>query len=266
MFSGSTNSAVKSEMNKMMEIWDKLQTEITQPVPSTKFRIDEIVSSVFAMGPFYYYLLHPEDMSISNISSDFEAMHGIGASQVNHVDYIFSLIHPDDLDFLAKAEEQAHYYILGKGIDKLTRYKISYNLRFRVADGTYRLFNHQSLVLSVDNQTNTIVKSINIHTDISHLTQKNNYKWSALGLMGEPSFLNLDVECDSEERESARRFSKRELEILRMIAEGLSTKVIADALFITSDTVKVHRRNIMAKSGCTNMAELAARSISEGWI
>ncbi len=217
------------------------------------------------MGPFYYYLIDLEDMRISNISSDFERIHGISPHQVNHLDHVFGLMHPDDIEFVVKAEERAHIYILEKGIESVTRYKVSYNMRFKVSDGTYRLFNHQSLVLSVDEQKN-VVKSVNIHTDISHITSKNNYKWSAIGLAGEPSYLNMDVWNGEEHDNAARRFSKRELEIMRMITEGQSTKVIADTLFITPDTVKAHRKNIMQKSGCSNMAELAARSISEGWI
>lgn len=256
---------MKPEINKMLQVWDMLQNEIIQPVPNTKVHFDEIVSAIFAAGPFYYYLIDFSNMQISNISSGFEELHGIAPGNIASIKDVLALIHPEDMDFVSKAEERAHLFIYEKGLENLTRYKVSYNFRFQTADGGYRLFNHQSLVLSVD-QHNNIVRSINIHTDISHLTNVNNHKWSAIGLAGEPSYLNMDVWNDSETGSTARMFSKRELTVLHLIVKGLNSREIASQLSISPDTVKAHRKNILQKSGCSNMAELAARSISEGWI
>ena len=43
------------------------------------------------------------------------------------------------------------------------------------------------------------------------------------------------------------RLTNREIEILRMIAEGLTSKQIADRLFLSVTTVNTHRTNIMKK-------------------
>jgi Response regulator containing a CheY-like receiver domain and an HTH DNA-binding domain len=256
---------MKPEINKMLQVWDMLQNEIVQPVPKTKVQFDEIVSAIFAAGPFYYYFVDLPEMHISNISSGFEELHGIPVSEIHSIRDVLALIHPDDMDLVAKAEEKAHLFIYQKGIENLTRYKVSYNFRFRTADGGYRLFNHQSLVLSVD-QDNNAVRSINIHTDISHMTNINNHRWSAIGLAGEPSYLNMDVWNDGDTGSPARMLSKRELNVLDLIVKGHSSREIAGRLGISPETVKAHRKNILQKSGCNNMAELAARSISEGWV
>jgi DNA-binding NarL/FixJ family response regulator len=90
-----------------------------------------------------------------------------------------------------------------------------------------------------------------------------------IGLAGEPSFLNLDVyDTDANESKIAKEnpFSKKELEIIRLLAEGKESKNIAEILFITEETVKTHRKNILRKSGCNNSMELVARGMSEGWI
>lgn len=50
--------------------------------------------------------------------------------------------------------------------------------------------------------------------------------------------------------------TKRELEILQLITQALSNKEIAKALFISDQTVSVHRKNIMRKLGVTNTAGL----------
>lgn len=50
--------------------------------------------------------------------------------------------------------------------------------------------------------------------------------------------------------------TKRELEILRLISQALSNKQIAKELFISDQTVSVHRKNIMRKLGVSNTAGL----------
>ena len=53
-----------------------------------------------------------------------------------------------------------------------------------------------------------------------------------------------------------------ELEVVRLVSEGLRNDAIARRLFITPGTVKVHLSHIFAKLGITSRAELAAQSAS----
>ncbi len=50
--------------------------------------------------------------------------------------------------------------------------------------------------------------------------------------------------------------SNREREVLRMVLAGHANASIADALFITENTVKYHVRNVLQKTGCKNRTEL----------
>jgi DNA-binding CsgD family transcriptional regulator len=52
-----------------------------------------------------------------------------------------------------------------------------------------------------------------------------------------------------EERLSKLKITPRELEILRLIAEGLSTREIADKLFVSESTVKTHSSRLFDKLG-----------------
>lgn len=260
---------MKPEITLMHNVWDGLVTDNRQQTNLPRLNFDELISSVFAAGPFYFYIIDFFDMSISNISSGFKEAHGIEPENVKTINDILALVHPDDMDFVAKSEKRAFDFIYQSlGVEKITRYKESYNFRFKTADGSYQLYNHQSIILTTDEHGN-FIKSLNIHTNISHITKTNNHKVSLIGLAGEPSFLNMSVlESDLDEKlpVSEITFSKKEIEIIRLISKGLETSEIAEKLFVSVDTIKTHRKNILRKSQCNNSSELIAKSMSEGWI
>ncbi len=52
------------------------------------------------------------------------------------------------------------------------------------------------------------------------------------------------------------RLTRREKEIVRLIADGRTTNQIAEALFISPLTVETHRKNVMKKLKVTNAASL----------
>jgi PAS domain S-box-containing protein len=53
--------------------------------------------------------------------------------------------------------------------------------------------------------------------------------------------------------------SARQLEILRLVAQGLTNAAIAERLVVTEGTIKWHVRHILAKTNSTNRAEAVAR-------
>lgn len=67
-------------------------------------------------------------------------------------------------------------------------------------------------------------------------------------------------------RDTGINLSPREVEILRLIAEGFSTKEIADTLVISQSTVHTHRGNLMIKLGLNNRHELIQYARDHGFI
>jgi LuxR family maltose regulon positive regulatory protein len=60
--------------------------------------------------------------------------------------------------------------------------------------------------------------------------------------------------------------SERELEVLQLIAQGLSNREVAERLFLTVNTVKVHTRNIYGKLDVHSRTEAVARSRELGLL
>ena len=71
---------------------------------------------------------------------------------------------------------------------------------------------------------------------------------------------NVDVTCD------AVALSRREKEILTLIAEGLTNSKIAEMLFLSSHTVTTHRKNIMSKLGVKNTAGIVMYAVKSGIV
>lgn len=60
--------------------------------------------------------------------------------------------------------------------------------------------------------------------------------------------------------------TERELEVLRIMTEGVPNSVIADTLGILESTVKNHIHNMLEKTGCENRTALAIQARASGLI
>jgi DNA-binding NarL/FixJ family response regulator len=73
--------------------------------------------------------------------------------------------------------------------------------------------------------------------------------------------ISLTLEFDQNDS-----LTSREREVLILLAEGKKTQDIAKALFISVNTVRRHRYNIMGKLNMNNLADLVKYAISQNYI
>jgi DNA-binding CsgD family transcriptional regulator len=251
---------MRPEIQNLHEVWFSNRT--IQTTPPHQISFDDLTNSIISTGIFSFYIIDFFDMSLSNISPSLYEIHGFDPETLLFND-ILGAIHPDDIDFVVKAEAfLTRFFSENIGREKLLSYKISYSYRGRLQNGEYALFNHQALMLTMDDDGG-YGKSLNINTRIDHLSNLNTYKISLIGLNGEPSFMNLSLD---EKNLGAIEFSKREIDIIKLVSDGLSNSKIAEKLFISILTVKKHRNNILGKSEAKNTAELIKNCFLQGII
>lgn len=63
-----------------------------------------------------------------------------------------------------------------------------------------------------------------------------------------------------------RSLTKRETEIVRLVADGFKNREVAERLGISVKTVETHRANIMNKLALRNLAELIRYAIQKGLV
>jgi len=60
--------------------------------------------------------------------------------------------------------------------------------------------------------------------------------------------------------------TEREMEVLRLMCKHMTSKEIAEELYISENTVKYHKANMLAKTGFKKAVDLAFYMITKGWI
>lgn len=73
-------------------------------------------------------------------------------------------------------------------------------------------------------------------------------------------------ELNNQQLALMQRLSQRETEVLKLIAQGMTSKEIAEKLFLASRTVETHRKNIHAKLEVKHMAGLIRFAIKAGMV
>ena len=68
------------------------------------------------------------------------------------------------------------------------------------------------------------------------------------------------------EAEEPTGLTDREVEMVKLLPEGLTNKELAETLFIAENTVKVHVKNILGKLQLRNRQQLAAYAIQKGLV
>ncbi len=78
--------------------------------------------------------------------------------------------------------------------------------------------------------------------------------------------LDLIGICRRNRPPSSDVLTKREREVLKLIAEGYTNRQISDLLFISIRTVQTHRMSIRQKLNCKRTADLVKYAIQKGYV
>ena len=99
---------------------------------------------------------------------------------------------------------------------------------------------------------------------VKHLMADGQYICSELSLRMLSKLSNHEV--SQIEKDNFSDFTKRELEVLKLIAEGFTNNEIAERLFTSRRTVEGHRQSLIEKTGVSNSAALIMHAFRNGII
>jgi DNA-binding CsgD family transcriptional regulator len=176
--------------------------------------------------------------------------------------YVTSLIHPEDIGDYQKAVKFVWEFLLSLPPARRKYYKTSADFRIRTKSGSYKRLLQQNTTLQTDRAGN-ILLLLMVLTDISHLKKEQGVSAAIISTENE-GYLVWDAKDTHLQNQIA--FSKRERELIKLLAEGFSTRQIADMLNLSEHTVSTHRRNMLDKTNLANARALVSYAISHGLI
>jgi DNA-binding CsgD family transcriptional regulator len=158
-------------------------------------------------------------------------------------------IHPDDRKIVVAVVDKMVNLICSIPL-KPMEHSLNMDFRIKTKSGEYKRIMRQSSVFKCtpENKPSLI---LHLCTDISYMHKNNGVEVSFSGRNSQK--IRELLEIDNGDGVS---LSHREIEIVKYISSGLSSKEIGEALFISKNTVDTHRRNMLKKLNLKNTAEL----------
>lgn len=223
-----------TENEKWNELFQNQSSKVNEQVDPHQ---PELIDSYF----FIYDCIQNE---IAFVNNAFKTLTGYDDKTFN-LDKLIKIIHPDDLDYFFKCEERDLEFTNNLSFNQHFQYLFSYTYRIIAANGTVMTIQQHCQAIEVTNQGH-LSKTLVTHKRIEDYTERpaNDHKAfdKARGIY-----------IDSE---NCYGLSKREVEILTLIKEGLNSQEISSQLNISKYTIDTHRKNILNKTNSTNFIEL----------
>lgn len=159
----------------------------------------------------------------------------------------------DDLDFIKFAEIKGLEYL--STCDDKNNYAIVYVYLMLNKSNQYVYFIHQTVhIFTAEDEIINFSFHRNIFLDA--MGAQNKYYVNIRNLITEEiesTFLFEDIVNEFS------NLSSREKEIANLIINGVSGRQIAEKLFISYNTVRTHRKNILRKTECKSGLELLSK-------
>jgi DNA-binding NarL/FixJ family response regulator len=75
-----------------------------------------------------------------------------------------------------------------------------------------------------------------------------------------------EVAHEMDSHRGSEKLTARELSVLRLVAEGKSNRAIAEALYVSEDTVKARMKSLMAKLGADDRTHAVTIAVRRGFL
>ena len=201
------------------------------------------------------YVIDYEKKGFEYVSENPLFLCGHTAEEVQQMGYAFyfKYVIKDDLDLLLKINTIGFDFYEKIPTEQRIYHTISYDFHLKNSDGKTILIN-QKLTPVYLTQTGKIWKAICLISLSSEKTSGN----IKIYKKGDNKVFQYDLEGGFWTTLDKITLTNREKEVLQFSIRGYTIGEIAEAIFVSSDTVKFHRRKLFAKLEVANISEAIA--------
>ncbi|WP_187262306.1 LuxR C-terminal-related transcriptional regulator [Pontibacter beigongshangensis] len=249
----------------LIKIWQTQVYEQVLPGYGDNIGNNPALLKVLNNSPCVTMILNLSTQRFEFVSSNASDLFGYGNGYFleQGLPFCNSIAHPEDLQNSWKLIKSIWDFIFSVPPADQAQYKFTYDFRTLRPSGKVVRVLAQNSILQTDNK-GTITHVLCVYSDISHWKKSNYQLASIVSTVAKSCLFFSQTESDSFNPSTC--LSKRELEIVKLMAEGFSSKLIADKLFISFHTVNTHRQKIMEKTKTRNTGGLVQFAVSHGLI
>lgn len=232
--------------------WKNDVGEISEEAQKQKFNYIETIKA-FARATYKsIYVIDYQKKGFEYVSDNPLFLCGNSAEEVKEMGYsfYFKYVTKPDLDLLVKINEVGFDFYEKIPLKERKEHTISYDFHIKNQEGKTILINQKLTPLFLTD-SGKIWKAICI-VSLSGERNSGNIK---IYQKGNPEIYAYDLEGDFWKVDEKIKLSGREKEILQLSTRGYTITEIAEAVFVSPETVKFHRRKLFDKLGVFNITE-----------
>jgi len=219
----------------------------------------EVVKSFAKITYQSVYVIDYEEMKFEYVSDNPLFLCGYSSEEVLEMGYEFYLknVSKEDLELLTLINALGFdFYDQLPQTDERKLYSISYDFHLKGKYDKPVLINHKLTPLFLT-ENGSVWKSLCIVS----LSSNQNAGNVTINKQGSDILWKLDISEKVWITENKSKLKEKELEILRLYAQGLTINQIAEKMFVSPDTVKYYRRKIFEIFNVKNFTEALSFAI-----
>ncbi|MDF2191256.1 helix-turn-helix transcriptional regulator [Paraflavitalea sp. CAU 1676] len=209
------------------------------------------------------YVIDYKDMSFEYVSDNPLFLCGYSAAEVLQLGYefYFRQVPAQDLELLSQLNEAGFDFYAQLPVNERTLYSITYDFHLTHKNGKQILINHKLTPLFLTPE-GKMWKSMCI-VSLSRQQAAGNV---SIHRQGSNEVWDLVIGKKVWRKSVKPSLTERELEVLRMHAQGYSIDQIAEKLFVAPDTVKYYRRRIFERLEVSNVMDALSLAVASKLI
>lgn len=230
--------------------------------PNNDYQINHYLEVVRAFARLTYqsvYVIDYAQMEFEYVSSNPLFLSGYSPEEVLEMGYQFYFrnVPDNDLKLLTLINETGFDFFAKLPAEQKKDYSINYDFNLIKKDGKPVLINHKltPLFLTADGRLWKAMCLVSI-------SNNQNAGNATIDKQGSDEIWKLNTENGIWSKASKPKLNDRELEVLRLYAQGLTISQIADKIFVAPDTVKYYRRRIFESFMVNNIVEALSYAVN----
>lgn len=247
-FSDKTNF----HWNQLQKLKRELGYDLNAKHPDNIDHLLEMVKRIPLLPNQYAYINYAPLSSTVYVSPGIKEVLGYEVEEFEYRRQM-DVIHPDDQPIIM-ASLKYYYPIFSYKVFKPFETSVFFDYRAKHKNGSVKKMLRYATPLEY-NSDGKMIYHLCVVTDITEMQNTNRVHIWHKGLPDTIPFFPVDSFYDN------NLLSKREMDILFYLCEGLNSLSISEKLFISRHTVDTHRRNILSKMKVDNTSQLIRKSI-----